>query len=238
MRNPTARLAAAPALLLALLSAACTDSPSPAGPEDAARKPAAAAATDVTEDFDLLDPALWLRGDHVLGRGRLRPENVAAPGGVLTLTLPAGTRDGAEVQSVARHGFGSYAARMRTQHAPGSISAFFLYQGVARRNDELDVELFNDGSRRVMFTVWVAGKQTWSATHVLPFDPAADFHEYRIDYAAGRVRFGVDGVPMQEWTARVPRNAMFVMANTWWPVWLDGEVPPADAPLLVDRIRY
>ncbi|MBV9772906.1 MAG: glycoside hydrolase family 16 protein [Gemmatimonadetes bacterium] len=230
----------APVLLLAL-AAACTEASAPTGvdEEPLSSLPAkSATAGVVTDDFDLLDPARWLPGDHALGRGRLAPANVSAAGGAAVLTLPAGRYDGAEIRSAARHGYGSYLARLRTPLAPGSISAFFLYQGVEGGNDEVDVEIHNDGSRRVIFTTWVAGKQTNSVTRTLPFDPAATFHDYRIEYQAGKVRFLVDGALMQQWTSKLPKNAMYVMTNAWWPIWLSGAPATADVSLRVDRIEY
>lgn len=236
MRVPR-KLHLVPLVPLVALAAACSDAAPPLEPGSTPLTLDYSAP--LTDDFDVLDPARWLPGDHALGRGWLDPANVAASAGSVALILPAGRTDGAEIRSVDRHGYGSYLARMRTPLAPGSISAFFLYQGVAGdRSDEIDIEIYNDGSRRVMFTVWVAGKQTHTVTRTLPFDPAAAYHDYRIEYGAGKVRFSVDGAVMQEWTSRTPKNTMYVMSNSWWPTWLTGA--PADTPraLLVDRIEY
>jgi len=109
--------------------------------------------------------------------------------------------------------FRNVEVRLRTPDAPGSISAFFLYELVQRRNDEIDIEILNDGSRRILFTTWVAGKQTNHVELTLSFDPAAGFHDYRIEWSRRRVRFLVDGMLVQEWTAGVPRDAMYVMSN-------------------------
>lgn len=193
--------------------------------------------TTFDEDFD--DPASgrWALDTHPLGRGWVRAENTAVGGGAAALTLPAGAVDGGEIRSMTKFGFGSYTARMRTPLVPGTLSAFFLYEGGSDVADELDIEIHNDGSRRVIFTTWVAGRMTNSATHVLPFDPAADFHDYRIDWSRREVRFVVDGVEMQRWHEGVPRNPMYVMANAWWPTWIEGPELTEARTLLVDRIR-
>ncbi|HEY0038291.1 MAG TPA: glycoside hydrolase family 16 protein, partial [Longimicrobium sp.] len=94
-----------------------------------------------------------------------------------------------------------------------------------------------DGSRRVMFTTWVAGKTTNTVTHQLPFDPAAGFHEYRIEWSRHEVRFVVDGVVMQVWREGLPTQPMFVMANTWWPTWISGPPLESPQPLQIERIR-
>lgn len=173
---------------------------------------------------------------HPLGRGVVRAENVALHGGTAALTLPAGCLDGAEIRGVERAGFGAYGARMRTSRAPGSLSAFFLYEGGSDIADELDVEIFNDDSRRVMFTTWVAGVTTNTVTLTLPFDPAEGFHDYVIEWSPDEVCFAVDGAVMRRWRTGIPRNPMYVMANTWWPVWLSGPPPGVPSPLLIERI--
>ncbi|HYD54060.1 MAG TPA: family 16 glycosylhydrolase, partial [Gemmatimonadaceae bacterium] len=221
-RSSRARRVAA--LTLAAALAACADlatdpAHTPLAPEVALSNATAAPAFD--DDFSRFDGARWSPQEHALGRGWFRAANVAGEPGRVRLVHPAGTLDGGEILSAARYGYGTYEAWIRTPGAPGTISAFFLYQGGAR-SDELDVEIFNDGSRRVMFTVWVAGVQQYTAAHVLPFDPADGVHRYTIDWQAGRVRFLVDGTLLQAWSHRrnVPRSAMYLMANAWWPVWI------------------
>ena len=191
----------------------------------------------VVEDFDLWDPSAWVPGDHPLGRGWLDPENVGHGSSTLFLTLP-GSYDGAEIRSASRVRFRDVEVRLRTPQAPGSISAFFLYEFVLRRNAEIDMEIFKDGSRQIWFTTWVGGQQTNHVRHTLSFDPAMGFHDYRIEWSRRRVRFLVDGELMQEWTEGIPRDAMYVMSNAWWPIWLDE--PPLGTPRLheIDRIVY
>ena len=192
----------------------------------------------MVEEFDLWDPSAWVVGDHPLGRGEFKPENVSHDGSTLLLALPAWSYDGAEIRSASRVQFRDIEVRLKTPDAPGSISAFFLYELDRRRNDEIDIEILNDGSRRILFTTWVAGKQTNHVEHPLSFDPAAGFHDYRIEWSRDRVRFLVDDVPMQEWTAGIPRDAMYVMSNAWWPNWLDGATLGTPRLHEIDRIVY
>ncbi len=127
---------------------------------------------------------------------------------------------------------------MRVPEVPGSISAFFLYEGDRRRNDEIDIEIMNDGSGDVWFTTWVAGHRTNHTRYTLPFDPGAGFHDYGIAWERNRVRFLVDGVQVEEFATGVPKDAMYVMANAWWPTWLDGPVPLEPEQVVIDRIVY
>jgi beta-glucanase (GH16 family) len=227
----------AAAAAVTVLAAACSDMAThPAPDADLARLPGAA-STAFAEEFDGTAFPAWASYTHPLGRGSVRGDNVALGGGTAALSLSAGAYDGAEIQTTTRYGTGTYQARMRTPDAPGSISAFFLYQGVAGGNDELDIEIFNDGTRRIMFTTWVAGKETNNVIRTLPFDPAAALHDYRIEWSARAVRFRVDGVVMQEFRRGIPRNAMFVMANTWWPTWLTGPLLAEPRTFAIDRIQ-
>jgi beta-glucanase (GH16 family) len=71
------------------------------------------------------------------------------------------------------YGYGSYAARMKIPNAPSSITGFFLYKAPDYQG-EIDIELYNDGSRRIMFTTYAGGARTHTQTTQLPFDlPAA-----------------------------------------------------------------
>jgi beta-glucanase (GH16 family) len=194
-------------------------------------------AVSFEDGFDPPGIGRWEPGVHALGRGHVRAEHVAVGRGAASLTLPAGSFDGAEIRSRKRMGYGTYSARMKTPRAPGTLSALFLYEGGSDIADELDIEVFNDGSRRVMFTTWVAGKTTNTVTLELPFEPADGFHDYAIEWSAHEVRFVVDGVVMQEWREGLPRNPMFLMANTWWPTWISAPTLYAPQTLHIDHIR-
>ncbi len=122
--------------------------------------------------------------------------------------------------------------------APGSISAFFLYQGIRGGNDEIDIEIFNDDSRAIWFTVWVAGEQVYHARRTLAFDPRADFHDYRIEWSQDLVRFVVDGETLAAFTDQVPAGPLYLMSNAWWPTWLEADAPKDESALEIDRIVY
>lgn len=226
----------AASLAVIALAAACSDMATIPDPQAELAKSPRAVTTSVTEEFN--GPAFgeWTAETHPLGRGTVRSENVAMGGGAAALSLSAGAYDGAEILTAARYGTGTYATRMQTPVAPGSISAFFLYQGVAGGNDEIDIEIFNDGTRRIMFTTWVAGRETNNVIRTLPFDPAGALHDYSIEWTAKSVKFRVDGVVMQEFKRGIPKNAMLVMANTWWPTWLTGPLLHEPATFTIDRI--
>ncbi len=204
---------------------------------------ASALGASFFDDFASFETARWSRGDHTLGRSYLDPANVSVAEGNLRIALPARTFEGGEILTNDLHGYGSYSARMKLPNAPGSITGFFLYKAPDYES-EIDIEVFNDSTRRIMFTTYAGGGQTHTQTMTLPFDPTTGFHEYRFDYLDGpeaglaSVAFYVDGKEMRTWNTGVPRTSMHLMLNTWFPTWLDGKRPKKTAYTYVDSIGY
>lgn len=193
--------------------------------------------------FESLDGGRWEVVDRGLGGDRLDPENVAVTGdGGLRITSPADTLDGGAIRSESLYRYGTYRARMKTPEAPSSITAFFLYSA-----PDHEVEIYNDGSRRVMFSVYsptygpdgnLVKKPTRTETKELPFDPSAGFHEYRFDFYPRKATFYVDGEPMQSWSEGLPGEPMNIWVNTWFPDWLSGSKPARDRYTYVDWTEH
>jgi beta-glucanase (GH16 family) len=143
---------------------------------------ASAEGVDFRDDFTGFDAARWSKGDHMLGRSYLGPANVDVDGENLLIKLPARTTNGGEISTRNLQGYGSYSARMKLPNAPSSITGFFLYKALDLES-EVDIEVFNDSTRRVMFTTYSGDRQTHTETMRPPFDPTTGFHEYRFDYS-------------------------------------------------------
>jgi endo-1,3-1,4-beta-glycanase ExoK len=189
------------------------------------------------DDFDTLEAGRWYAtGSKKLGRGLLKEENVAAVGGELRIKMPAGTLEGGEIGSVDAYDYGSYAASIKAARAPSSITGFFLY-APPDFHTEIDVEIFNDSSRRVLFTTYANGEQTNTVEKKLPFDATAGFHEYRIDLYPTRAEFSVDGRLFHTFDEGLPGDSMKLMVNAWYPEWLPGEEPGQDGYTRVDWIQ-
>ena len=191
------------------------------------------------EDFDtpVLDAARWEATTRNLGRGVLVPENVGLEDGLLRLALPENTLNGSEIESADLYGLGFYAARIKVPDAPSSITGFFLY-GPPDLESEIDIEIYNDTSDRILFTTYSDGEQTHTETMDLPFDPTEDFHDYAFFYDESSITFYVDGEPMQEFEGSLPDERMKLYVNTWFPTWLDGEEPESDRHVYVDWIEW
>jgi beta-glucanase (GH16 family) len=189
------------------------------------------------DEFTTLDTSRWLVSSRPFGWGTLTPANVAVANGQLGIRHPAGTLDGGEMRTKSLYEFGTYRTRLEVADAPNSLTAFFLYRAPDYQQ-EIDIEIYDDSSGRVMFSTYSGGSQTNTVTKILPFDPTAGFHEYTIDYRKGSVSFLVDGTPMQSWTRGVPRASMYVFLNSWFPSWLPGQAPDSDRTTSADWIDY
>ena len=199
---------------------------------------AQAGVMDFTDEFDTFDETRWTKGSHNLGRSYLDPANVGVNAGNLAIKLPARTTNGGEILSNALYGQGSYTARMRLPHAPSSITGFFLYEPPDYAS-EIDIEIFNDSSRRMaLYSTYADGSQTHTETLALPFDPTTGFHDYRFDYSLGSVKFYADGTLMKEWNDGLPQTSMHLYANAWYPTWLDGRKSNKDKYVLIDSISH
>ena len=198
---------------------------------------AAAARSDgFRDDFTTLDTQRWATITRPFGHGAVDAANVAVSDGMLGVKLPAGRLDGGEVRTTSLYRFGPFRARMKVANAPSSLTAFFLYKAPDYVS-ELDIEIFNDSTRRVMFTTYSGGALTNTVTKLLPFDATADFHTYAIEYDTSSVRFLVDGALLQGWSKGVTKSAMYLYVNAWFPSWLGGERPTTDRVTLVDWVE-
>ena len=191
------------------------------------------------EYFDApdLDSSRWEATPRDLGRGGLAPENTGIEDGLLRLALPANTLNGGEIESTDLYGPGFYAARIKVPDAPSSITGFFLYEPPDLES-EIDIEIYNDPSGKILFTTYADGEQTHTETTNLPFDPTEDFHDYAFFYDEESVTFYVDGEPMQEFKGGLPDERMKLYVNSWFPNWLSGEEFDSDRYAYVDWIEW
>jgi len=194
-------------------------------------------------------------------RGKLIRKNVEGAGGRAELTIARGSFDGGELHSASYFSYGTFAASIKTPGASGgnaavasaaepfrlkSVTGFFLFDPLSE--DEITVELFNDGSKRIWFSAFCRGEQTAHSEAVLEFDPSVDFHEYSIDYSPARVDFLVDArivCSLPGAAERIPAEGkMKIFFNSWFPSWkefrplLPGDVPPEDFKTVIKEVKY
>ena len=198
---------------------------------------AAARSLDFRDDFATLEPRQWVEITRPFGHGSVDAANVAVANDLLRIRLPAGRLDGGELRSTGLYRYGSYRVRMRVANAPSSLTAFFLYKKPDYAQ-ELDIEIYNDSTGRIMFSTYSGNAQTNTVTKLLPFDPTAAFHDYVIEYDPGAARFLADGVELQRWSSGVTRSSMYLFVNAWFPSWLAGERPATDRFTEVEWVEH
>ena len=122
--------------------------------------------------------------------------------------------------------------RAKGPDALSSITGFFLYEPPDLES-EIDIEVYNDFSGKILFTT-ADGEQTHTETTSLPFDSTEDFHDYAFFYDESSIIFYVDGEPMQEFEGSLSEKRMKLYVNTWFPNWLGGKEPDSDRYAYVD----
>lgn len=189
------------------------------------------------EHIKTIDKTIWYSRDGQLGRSQLKNGHVGIIDDHFTITLPADTLEGGEIQTIDLKHYGSYEISMQLPNAPSSITGFFLYAAPDFYH-EIDIELFNQPDSKVLLTSYLDGSTYHEVTMDLDFDPTADFHRYRIDYYPNRVTFFIDGSPVNTWEDGFSHEPMHLMVNSWFPNWLAGTKPEEDQALRIEWIKY
>lgn len=187
------------------------------------------------EHFDSLDD--WNISTHRVGFSRFRVHNVSLGDETVRIRIPANSREGGEISHVVPVRYGSYRVRMQVPDAPSSITGFFLY-APPDFDQEIDIEVFNDTSGRIMFTTYAGGEQTNSETVDMDVDFTDDFHEFRMDYYPHIVQFFVNDMLVCTFDEGLPHSEMELMINTWFPRWLAGSGPIDHQYLVVDWVDF
>ncbi|KIH90217.1 glycoside hydrolase, family 16 [Sporothrix brasiliensis 5110] len=148
--------------------------------------------------------------------------------------------------------YGSFRAGMKLTNVSGTCSAFFWY---FNDTQEIDMEFLSKEYNASNNTYPVnlvlqsreaaedgfdaQGTPTFLKVN-LPFDPTADFHEYRIDFLPGSVYFYADSELLAEMDSdAVPTHAGHLVLQQWSngnPLWSAGP-PTEDAVTTVSYVK-
>ena len=213
------------------------------------------------DDFDTLDLTRWQLMTHSwdTNLAQFSTENARVQDGVLQLALTSAANDavkpfrGVELRSRQTLTYGKVEARLRFARGSGVVSSLVLIYTPWPADDwnELDIEFLGRYSDRVQFNamVYLGPPVTPPATQSvsptpdpqlvsLPFDPAADFHVFAIEWTPEGAGFRVDGVLQHTWTAEIdrlqlPQNILLTIwasSSTEWA----GALAPDTAPVTAD----
>ncbi|KAJ0109544.1 glycoside hydrolase family 16 protein [Diaporthe amygdali] len=147
--------------------------------------------------------------------------------------------------------YGSFRSSLKLTDVGGTVSAFFWY---FNDTQEIDMEFLSKDFRtenssypvNLVLQSPAAAQAGFDASGTdshkvvyLPFNPSADFHEYRFDFVPGRVAFYADGAVLAVMNdpAAVPTTAGHLSLNQWSngnALWSGG--PPAEDAVM--DVRY
>ncbi|WP_116951664.1 family 16 glycosylhydrolase [Jiangella endophytica] len=157
--------------------------------------------------------------------------NVAAAGGVLTLSLddtPYGDRDyscGA-IQSSERYGYGTYETRMQAGRASGTNSSLFSYIGPYNGypHDEIDFEVLGKSPTHVDLNSWVNGSNRGPWVKDIGYDSSTQWADFAWIWEPDRLRFYINGELVEDVTdpADIPSNRQQVFTMIWGSDTLTG----------------
>ena len=105
------------------------------------------------DDFTTFDTNVWTKQAFKLERTQFQTSNVDILDGNLRIKMPKGTFDGGEIDTTKLYSYGYYECRMKVPNAPSSITGFFTYIDPDYAG-EIDIEVYNDNSGRVDFTIY------------------------------------------------------------------------------------
>ncbi|CAK7231436.1 hypothetical protein SBRCBS47491_007929 [Sporothrix bragantina] len=148
--------------------------------------------------------------------------------------------------------YGSFRAGMKLTNVSGTCSAFFWY---FNDTQEIDMEFLSKEynasnssypvnlvlqSREAAEAGFDAQKTPTFVKAYLPFDPTADFHEYRIDFLPGSVYFYADSQLLAQMESdAVPTHAGHLVLQQWSngnPLWSGGP-PEEDSVTTVSYVK-
>jgi len=168
--------------------------------------------------------------------------------GVLVLKLsasPPGTTPVCGEVTSKRNDFlyGSYRASIKVCTISGSVIGWFVYKdGIPGDGDlhEIDVEYLTENLSRIHFTLHHDEYCVEHQVKPVPFDPAADFHEYRFDWYPDKVEYYIDSDHVATLTIKVPDAACTIMLNHWSKNLADwgGPAPTEDTYMYIDYMHY
>ncbi|GGK35344.1 hypothetical protein GCM10008955_31550 [Deinococcus malanensis] len=254
---------------LGLMLAACSSTTTPESTvEETAPAPVASqpnvevqnVAGSWRDDFNTLDTARWWVSSNTWTpfwardglSGTWEPSNVTVKDGFLVMKLDVSSSlvaRAAELATNAKHGYGTYEARMRASSSSadpsvagtgtsGNISAFFNF--VNDSETEIDHEV--EGQNPT--TDWMGAWQTTSrhdyGTGGTGENLTQGFHTYRWDWTPTKIDFYIDGVLKRTTTSVVPTAEAHLMLNLWptnstgW----GGKATPGTQYMLVDYVSF
>jgi endo-1,3-1,4-beta-glycanase ExoK len=178
------------------------------------------------DDFDRFDDQRWVKASHTFDENAAQfvPDNVVVEGGLLTLKVTkvaSGDKPyaAAEVYSNDDFRFGRFEARIKFCAGSGLVSSLFTYRDDVEVSwQEIDVEHLGNLPHAIQYNL-ISGtaKSRQYQPKVVMFDysPAAEFHDYTIEWLPDGVTFYVDGVQSHHDVQATLQDSAKLRMNAW-----------------------
>ena len=186
------------------------------------------------DQFDTVDLSRWELMTHSWdgNLAQFTGENATASGGILSLSLTSANDAskpfwGVEMRSRETLTYGK--VEVSTRFAAGSavVSSLVLIYTPWPPDDwnELDIEFLGQNSDQIQFNHMInippadpeTGHLQFPQLVTVPFNPAAEFHTFAIEWVPGEARFIVDGILMHTATEEMAR--MVLPQNILLTIW-------------------
>ncbi|GAA6018220.1 hypothetical protein JCM11491_005638 [Sporobolomyces phaffii] len=202
-------------------------------------------STSVVErdgDLPAALPRRHVRDNVEIVDGALRLKVTAYPDG------PADEVESGEIESHDYYHYGTIEAWAKATDVPGVCQGIFFFESDYA---EIDIELLSSYYTKgyeysvepgAQFTnqAVVAGTASTRNARAYGFDPAADFHNYTIQWTPTTTAFFIDGKHQDTFKKNVPKVASQIVFNNWAngdPNWSAG--PPKEAAYFhIKSIKY
>lgn len=206
------------------------------------------------DEFDAVDTSRWQLMTHSWdgNLAQFSADTIRADNGVLSLSLvdaPDGADKpylGVEYRSLETLTYGKVEARVRFARGSAVVSGLVLIYTPWPPDDwnELDIECLGTGQMQFNHMINippadpVTGHLQYPRSIELGFDPAADFHEYAVEWVPGEARFLVDGSLRH--TATEEMSRMVLPQNILLTIWASdaadwaGAVDATTSPTLAE----
>jgi hypothetical protein len=132
------------------------------------------------------------------------------------------TYKGAELRTKAAYTYGRFEVKYKAAQKDGILASFFTYHEISSTADwnELDIEIMGRYDNDVQFNAITPGQTNHVRHQNVNFNPAADFHDYAIEWTPQYVAWFVDGEMVYKQTGahvQTLNRAQKIMMNIWNP---------------------
>jgi endo-1,3-1,4-beta-glycanase ExoK len=178
------------------------------------------------DEFDTFDTDRWSKATHTFPENlaRFSEGNAVVEAGLLKLrvsNVPNGDKpySAAEVLTKQEFTFGRFEGRIKFCAGSGMVSSLFTYkQDVNESWQEIDIEHLGYLPTSMQYNLisgTLASRKYQPKVVTLQYSPAAEFHDYAVEWKPDGITFYVDGVESHRDVQASLQDAAHLHMNAW-----------------------